>query len=125
LTGLGIVAVPGVPEVRPGDDLGALLAAATARLEGGLTSGDVLAVSHKVVSKAEGCIVALSDVTPGDCALALAAGHGKDPRHVQVVLDQSAELVWAERGRLISRTRHGFVCASAAWTPPTPAAGTA
>jgi coenzyme F420-0:L-glutamate ligase / coenzyme F420-1:gamma-L-glutamate ligase len=105
--------LPGLPEVRPGDDLGALLAAAAERLEGGLGPGDVLAIAHKVVSKAEGRIVRLDDVTPGARAVELAAAHDKDPRHVQVVLDESAEVVRADAGRLISRTRHGFVCANA------------
>jgi coenzyme F420-0:L-glutamate ligase / coenzyme F420-1:gamma-L-glutamate ligase len=106
-------ALPGLPEVRPGDDLAALLAGAAARLEGGLAPGDVLAVAHKVVSKAEGRLVALGDIEPGAEARTLAAEHGKDPRHVQVVLDESAEILRADRGRLICRTRHGFVCANA------------
>ena len=73
----------------------------------------MLAVAHKVVSKAEGRIVRLADVMPGERARALAAEHGKDPRHVEVVLSESAELVRADAGRLICRTRHGFVCANA------------
>ena len=91
--------LPGLPEVRPGDDLAALLAAA-----GELRAGDVLAVAHKVVSKAEGRIVALAGVSPGHEARALAAEHGKDPRHVQVILDESEEILRADRGRLICRT---------------------
>jgi coenzyme F420-0:L-glutamate ligase/coenzyme F420-1:gamma-L-glutamate ligase len=105
--------LPGLPEVRPGDDLGALLAGAAARLEGGLGATDVLAVAHKVVSKAEGRVRALADVTPGERARALAAEHGKDPRAVEVVLEETAAIVRADRGRLICRTRHGFVCANA------------
>jgi coenzyme F420-0:L-glutamate ligase/coenzyme F420-1:gamma-L-glutamate ligase len=110
---LTAVALPGLPELRPGDDLAALLAEAAARLEGGLQPGDVLAVAHKVISKAEGRIVRLADVSPGTRARALAAGHDKDPRLVQVVLDESEEVLRADRGRLICRTRHGFVCANA------------
>jgi coenzyme F420-0:L-glutamate ligase/coenzyme F420-1:gamma-L-glutamate ligase len=110
---LTIAPLPGVPEVRPGDDLGALLAAAAGRLEGGLAAGDVVAVAHKVVSKAEGRVVDLARVRPGAEARALAAEHGKDPRHVQVILDESEEVLRADRGRLICRTRHGFVCANA------------
>jgi coenzyme F420-0:L-glutamate ligase/coenzyme F420-1:gamma-L-glutamate ligase len=108
-----LAALPGLPEVRPGDDLAALLSQAAARLEGGLAATDVLAVAHKVVSKAEGRVIALDDVTPGPDARALAAAHDKDPRHVQVILDESAEVLRADRGRLICRTRHGFVCANA------------
>jgi coenzyme F420-0:L-glutamate ligase / coenzyme F420-1:gamma-L-glutamate ligase len=110
MTELRALALPGVPEVRPGADLAAPLAAAAS---GALGAGDVLVVAHKVVSKAEGAVVALADVVPGERARALAAGHGKDPRHVQVVLDQTAQLLRAERGVLICRTRHGFVCANA------------
>jgi coenzyme F420-0:L-glutamate ligase/coenzyme F420-1:gamma-L-glutamate ligase len=102
--------LPGLPEVRPGDDLAALLAAATGDA---LRPGDVLVVAHKIVSKAEGAIVSLADVVVSARARELAAGTDKDPRHVQVVLDQSAELVRAERGVLIARTHHGFVCANA------------
>jgi len=109
---LDLVALPGLPEVWPGDDLAGLLAAAAARVDG-LEPGDVLAVAHKVVSKAEGRIVRLADVNFGPRAVALAAEHGKQPRHVQVVLDESEELLRADRGRLICRTRHGFVCANA------------
>jgi coenzyme F420-0:L-glutamate ligase/coenzyme F420-1:gamma-L-glutamate ligase len=104
-----LAAVPGLPEVRPGDDLSGLIAASGLEL----LATDVLAVAHKVVSKAEGRIVRLADVTPSERALALAQEHGKDPRHVEVVLSESAELVRAVHGRLIARTRHGFVCANA------------
>jgi coenzyme F420-0:L-glutamate ligase/coenzyme F420-1:gamma-L-glutamate ligase len=102
--------LPGVPEVRPGDDLAALLATAAG---GALRRGDVLVVAHKVVSKAEGALVALPDVRPSQRALDLAAALGKEPRHVQVVLDESAGVVRAERGVLVTRTHHGFVCANA------------
>ena len=98
----------GLPEVRPGDDLAGLLAAA-----GELRPADVLAVAHKVVSKAEGRVVRLGDVVPGERARALAAEHGKDPRAVEVILSEATELVRADAGRLICRTRHGFVCANA------------
>jgi coenzyme F420-0:L-glutamate ligase/coenzyme F420-1:gamma-L-glutamate ligase len=113
MTVLALDALPGLPEVGPGDDLAALLVAAGARLDPPLGRGDVLVVAHKVVSKAEGRLRALADVEPGERARALAAEHGKDPRHVQVVLDETTELLRADRGRLICRTRHGFTCANA------------
>jgi coenzyme F420-0:L-glutamate ligase / coenzyme F420-1:gamma-L-glutamate ligase len=93
--------------VQPGDDLGALLGAAP------YEPGDVLVVAHKVVSKAEGALRRLDDVTVSERAQALARDQGKDPRHVQVVLDESAAILRAERGVLICRTHHGFVCANA------------
>jgi coenzyme F420-0:L-glutamate ligase/coenzyme F420-1:gamma-L-glutamate ligase len=102
-------ALPGLPEVRPGDDLAALLAGCGTELR----PADVLAIAHKVVSKAEGRVVALADVRPGPRAVKLAAEHGKDPRLVEVVLSEATELVRADAGRLICRTRHGFVCANA------------
>jgi coenzyme F420-0:L-glutamate ligase/coenzyme F420-1:gamma-L-glutamate ligase len=111
-TGVDLVALPGLPEIRPGDDLAALLVEAAARV-GGLRPTDVLAVAHKVVSKAEGRLVALNSVFPGWEARELAAEHGKDARHVQVILDESAEVLRADAGRLICRTPHGFVCANA------------
>jgi coenzyme F420-0:L-glutamate ligase / coenzyme F420-1:gamma-L-glutamate ligase len=105
---LELDALPGLPEIRPGDDLAALLAAA-----GELRPTDVLCVAHKVVSKAEGRIVRLAEVEPGPRALAMAAEHGKDPRALEVVLSEAAEVVRADAGRIICRTRHGFVCANA------------
>ncbi|RKQ90577.1 coenzyme F420-0 gamma-glutamyl ligase [Solirubrobacter pauli] len=104
-----LLALPGLPEVRPGDDLAQLILATGVEL----TGSDVLVIAHKVVSKSEGRIVDLADVTPGARARQLAADHGKDPRHVEVVLSEAAQLVRADGGRLICRTRHGFVCANA------------
>ncbi len=104
-----VAAVRDLPEVRPGDDLAGLLIAAG--LDAG--DGDVLCIAHKVVSKAEGRVVELSDVEPSERAVALAAVHGKDPRHLEVVLAESASIVRERPGVLICRTRHGFVCANA------------
>jgi len=103
------LALRGLPEVRPGDDLAALIVG----LDVPLRDGDVLAVAHKVVSKAEGRVVALATVSPSRRAIELAAQHGKDPRHMQVVLDEAAEIVRSRPGVIICRTRHGFVCANA------------
>ena len=103
------LALHGLPEIRPGDDLAALILG----LDVPLHDGDVLAVAHKVVSKAEGRVVALATVSPSRRALELAGQHGKDPRHVQVVLDEAAEIVRSRPGVIICRTRHGFVCANA------------
>jgi coenzyme F420-0:L-glutamate ligase / coenzyme F420-1:gamma-L-glutamate ligase len=102
-------ALPGIPEVRAGDDLARLLAGAA----GSLAGGDVLVVAHKVVSKAEGRVVALDDVRPGEHALQIGAEHGKDPRLVEVILGESAQIVRSRPGLLICRTHHGFVCANA------------
>ena len=96
--------------MRPGDDLAGLLLEAC---PDDLASGDVLVVAHKVVSKAEGRVRRLRDVEPDVRAVALAARIDKDARLVQVVLEESASVLRAERGVLICETSHGFVCANA------------
>jgi coenzyme F420-0:L-glutamate ligase/coenzyme F420-1:gamma-L-glutamate ligase len=106
---LAAVALSGLPEVGPGDDLAALVAAA---LPGDIGDGDVLVVAHKVVSKAEGRVRDLGEVEPGPRARELAERLDRDPRHVQAVLDESTEVLRDERA-LVCRTRHGFVCANA------------
>jgi len=109
-----LLAPAGIPEVSPGDDLAALIAHALAGEGIGLEEGDVLVVTQKVVSKAEGRVVELASVTPGDQAREWAERWGKDARQVELVLRESAEVVrMAPGGLIISRTRHGFVCANA------------
>jgi coenzyme F420-0:L-glutamate ligase/coenzyme F420-1:gamma-L-glutamate ligase len=98
--------VAGLPEVEEGADLGALIAAAAS-----FEDGDVLVVAQKVVSKAEGRVVSLADVEPSQQALELAAD--EDPRHVEVILRETARIVRSRPPLVISETRHGFVCASA------------
>ena len=110
MTTLGARPLAGLPEVAAGDDLAALIASALSEPP---PERAVLAVAHKVVSKAEGRVRALADVVPGERGLGLAAEHGKVARHVQVVLDESAEVLRARAGVLICVTRHGFVCANA------------
>lgn len=106
--GISATAVPGLPEVRAGDDLAALIAARAVT-----TADDVVVVAHKVVSKAEGAVVPLAGVRPTRRAREIAARQGRDPRQVQVILDQSAELLRVTDHVLICRTHHGFVCANA------------
>src|SRR5947199_5098741 len=110
---LTVSAVEGLPELAPGDDLAGLIAAALARQGESLQRGDVLVIAHKVVSKAEGAIRRLTDVRPTPHARDLAATLGKDPRLLQIVLDESQEVLRAARGVLICVTHHGFVCANA------------
>ncbi len=104
-------ALAGIPEVGPGDDLAELIVRALAGAPA--PAGAVVAIAHTAVSKAEGAVVELAGVAPGPQAVRLAVEQGRDARVVQVVLDQSAELLRAERGVLISRTHHGLVCANA------------
>jgi len=108
---LSVRALRALPEVRPGDDLAALIVAAN---EGrAFRPDDCVVVSHKVVSKAEGALVELATVEVSPRATALAAELEKEPELVQLVLDGTAEIVRARRGVLICRTHHGFVCANA------------
>jgi len=104
------LALPSLPAVTPGFDLAGGI---TAAAPDDLADGDVLVVAHKVVSKAEGRLRRLGEIEPGERARRLAAEHRKDPRLLQAVLDESAELLRAVDGVLICLTRHGFVCANA------------
>jgi coenzyme F420-0:L-glutamate ligase / coenzyme F420-1:gamma-L-glutamate ligase len=111
---ISLIPVAGIPEVRPGDDLARLIADGLAAGGIGLADGDVLVVTQKVVSKAEGQVVDLSTVEPRPEAVEWANRWAKDARQVELVLRESAEVVrWADGGLIISRTRHGLVCANA------------
>lgn len=102
------IGVEGLPEIEEGARLGELIAA---RAE--LRDGDVLVIAQKAVSKAEGRVVSLSSAIPGAEARRLAAVLGKEPNLVQLILDESSEVLRAERNVLITETHHGFVCANA------------
>ena len=108
---LSVWPLVGLPEVRPGDDLAAMIVAASA--EEPLLDRDVVVIAQKIVSKSEGRIVALSSVTPGERALRMAEEAGKDPRALEVVLRETKNIVRWQHGVLISETHHGFVCANA------------
>jgi coenzyme F420-0:L-glutamate ligase / coenzyme F420-1:gamma-L-glutamate ligase len=110
---LTATALPGLPEVTPGDDVADLITQALTNHNEAVEPGDVLVLAHKVVSKAEGRIRSLGEVSPSENATKLAHELNKDPRHVQVILDESQAVLRAERGVLICVTHHGFVCANA------------
>lgn len=108
-----ILGIPGLPEVRPGDALGELLAAALKRNALRLRAGDILVLAQKIVSKAEGRIVPLVKVVPSPLAKAWGGEWRRDPRVVELALSESRRIVRMERGVLVAETRHGFVCANA------------
>jgi coenzyme F420-0:L-glutamate ligase/coenzyme F420-1:gamma-L-glutamate ligase len=110
MSGISVLPLEGIPEVREGDDLAGLIGEAAQRA-GGFRSGDVLVVAQKVVSKAEGRIARLGSVEPSPQARELAADH--DARHVEVIIGEAARIVRARPPLVIAETRHGFVCASA------------
>lgn len=105
--------VEGIGEVRPGDDLARLIVEAAGRQSTPPRRGDLLVVGHKVVSKAEGRLVRLDEITPSPAALTMAAQLGRDPRLVEVILRESRRIVRMDRGVLITETHHGWVCANA------------
>lgn len=110
-----ILALAGLPEVRPGDDLDSLIGDALAATPGALPlqAGDVLVVTQKVVSKAEGAVVDLRTITPRPEAVEWAAAWDRDPRQVEVVMRQARRIVRMAHGVLIAETEHGFICANA------------
>lgn len=105
-----LLAVEGLPEVRRGDDLAALIGAACAEPLG---PEDLLVVAHKVISKAEGSVIDLAYVEPSERAIELAERQGRDARQVEVILQQSAEIIRDSGDLLICRTHHGLICANA------------
>lgn len=110
---LELIALPGLPLVRPGDDLAALVAAALGRGGLELRAGDVLVLAQKIVSKAEGRLVRLDTVTPSARALSVAELVGKDPALVELILSESRRIVRQRRGVLIVEHRLGFIMANA------------
>lgn len=108
-----VYGLDGIPEVRPGDDLVELVVTALARSGLDARDDDVLVVTHKIVSKAEGRLVDLATVEPSAFASAWAERHDKDPRHVEVVLGEARRIVRMGHGVMICETRHGFICANA------------
>ena len=111
--GLRFAAVPGLPMIRADDDLAALLAEALPKAGFELADGDVVCIAQKIVSKAEGRMVPLAGVRPGPEAVRLARETEKDPRLVQLILDESTAVIRQRPGILIVRHRLGFVCAHA------------
>lgn len=118
--GVEIFAVPGVPDIKPGDDLASIFAACIEAAGGTLQAGDILCIAHKVFSKAEGNIIRLADVTPSDEAREMAETLAKDARKVEVVLQQSRRVVRAfkrptqDQGTMICEHKLGFISANAA-----------
>jgi len=110
-----VLPLEGIGEVGPGDDLGSILGDALARTAGclPLRPDDVLVVTQKIVSKAEGAIVDLATVRPRPEAVEFATHWGRDPRQVEVVLRQAVRVVRADLGVLVVETHHGFVLANA------------
>jgi coenzyme F420-0:L-glutamate ligase/coenzyme F420-1:gamma-L-glutamate ligase len=110
---VSLIGLTSLPEVRAGDDLGAMIVNAAGLLGLRFQSGDILVVTQKVVSKAEGRVWSLPDVIPSPLARSWAGFLGKDPRLVELIVRESKRIVRMRRGILIAETRHGFICANA------------
>lgn len=113
MTSVAILGVEHIPEVQPGDDLVQLIQAGLAASKLELVRGDLLVVTHKVMSKSENRLVDLRNIEPSPFARSFAERWGKDARQTEVVLRESARVVRMDRGVVISETHHGFVCANA------------
>ncbi len=113
MTALTLFAIEGIPLVHPGDDLAAMILAGLEGMGERLEAGDVLVIAQKIVSKAEGRLVDLAEVTPMPAAKILAEQTGKDAPTVQVVLDDSKEIIRAQRGLLVVEQSGGWICANA------------
>ena len=108
-----VIGIEGIGEVRPGDDVARIVVEAAARQRTPLAAADVLVLSQKIVSKSEGRLLRLSEVTPSLMAETFAAELGRDPRLIEVILRESRRIVRMDRGVLVTETRHGWVCANA------------
>ena len=107
-----LISIDGLPEVAESDDLGRLIADACDAQQTSLANGDVVVVTQKIVSKAEGRVVDLRDIEPSTRARDFALTWEKDARAIEVVLREAVRVVRMEGGVLITETRHGFVCAN-------------
>lgn len=108
-----IIPITGLPIIKNGDDLGLLICEAAAKQGTPIEDGDIVVVTHVVVSRAEGNVVNLDDVIPSEFAKTIAEEFGKDPALVEVILRESKSIVRMGDGHIISETKHGFICANA------------
>jgi coenzyme F420-0:L-glutamate ligase/coenzyme F420-1:gamma-L-glutamate ligase len=108
-----LIPIRGIPEIRPGDDLGMMIVRAAEKMRLKLSDGDIITIAQKVVSKAEGRLVNLESVTPSEFANEIANKQRRDPRLVEVILGESVNIVRSDDRVLITETKHGFVCANA------------
>ena len=107
------IGIEGLPEVQAGDDLAAQIMDAAAAQGTAIEDGDVLVVTQKVVSKAEGRVMTIDEVEASPLALTITEGHRRDPRHTEMILRESRRVVRMDRGVIISETYHGYICANA------------
>jgi len=105
--------VENLPIVKEGDDLGELICSATKKQGTPIQEGDIIVVTHIVVSRAEGNIINLDDIVPSPTAKAIAKDMGKDPALIEVILRETKSIIRIGDGHLITETKHGLICANA------------
>ncbi|MBS7639298.1 MAG: coenzyme F420-0:L-glutamate ligase [Candidatus Bathyarchaeia archaeon] len=110
---ISIIPVTGLPIIQHGDDIGLLICEAAAKQGTPIEDGDIIVVTHVIVSRAEGNIINLDSVSPSEFAKTVAEVLGKDPALVEVILRESRSIVRMGDGHIISETKHGFICANA------------
>ncbi|MDH4221667.1 MAG: coenzyme F420-0:L-glutamate ligase [Candidatus Bathyarchaeota archaeon] len=107
-----VIGVTGLPTIKEGDDLAKMVCEATERQGTPIQNGDIIVITHVVVSRAEGNVVILDNVVPSDFAKAFAQRFNKDPNLIEVILRESRSIVRMGDGKLITETKHGLVCAN-------------
>jgi coenzyme F420-0:L-glutamate ligase/coenzyme F420-1:gamma-L-glutamate ligase len=108
-----IIPIRNIPEISRGDDLGKVIIESSRRQSIRIRDNDIIVITHKIISKAEGRVIDLNSITPSKFALKVGRHIAKDPRLVEAILSQSRRLVKMVKGLIISETSHGFVCANA------------
>ena len=108
-----VIAVKGMPEISPGDDLSGLMMDAASDQGTPIEEGDILVVTQKVISKVEGKVMSYEDVEASTLAITITEGHRRDPRHTEMILREAVRIVRMDRGVIIAETKHGFYCANA------------
>jgi coenzyme F420-0:L-glutamate ligase/coenzyme F420-1:gamma-L-glutamate ligase len=109
---VSIIGIEGLPVIKTGDNLAELICEAVRKMGIEILDGDILVVTHKIVSNSEGNVVNLDQVVPSEFARNIALQTGKDPALVEIVLQESKEIRRLAEGVLITQTKHGWVCAN-------------
>ncbi|MBI4298529.1 MAG: coenzyme F420-0:L-glutamate ligase [Chloroflexi bacterium] len=109
---LDVIGITGIPDIVKGARLGKIIADAASRQGTPLEANDVLVVTQKIVSKAEGRVVSLAEIDPSPLALQFARDNERDPRHIEIMLREAKRIVRMDKGNIITETKHGFVCAA-------------
>jgi coenzyme F420-0:L-glutamate ligase/coenzyme F420-1:gamma-L-glutamate ligase len=110
---LTIIGLKGIPEIKKGDDIAEIIYSTLKKQNMDLQDKDIIVITQKIVSKSEGRIIDLSKIKPSRLALRLAKTNKKDPRIIEVILRESKSILRLKNGKIISETKHGFVCANA------------